>query len=96
MGRPDNISKTVRIPADLVEYVEGQEGSNFSQKLVGVLEEYRGGDRLREDRIAYYERVLSERRKSLKDVTDKLYKADDLLRCITDALRDAGSGEQGG
>jgi len=86
----DNISKTVRLPADLVNYIDQQEGSNFSQKLVGILVDYQKGDKIRKDTLAYYNRAVSERRQSLKDVTDKLYRADVLLRRITDALKDAG------
>lgn len=91
----DNISKTVRLPADLVDYINRQEGSNFSQKLVNILEEYRHGDELRRERLAFYDCLLSERREALKEVTDKLYNAGVLLHRITDALKDAVSEDQG-
>lgn len=37
------IQKSVRLPADLVDYVELCEGETFTEKLVGILLDYRDG-----------------------------------------------------
>lgn len=37
------IQKSVRLPADLVDYIESCSGSTFTEKLVGILEDYRDG-----------------------------------------------------
>jgi hypothetical protein len=87
----DNVSKTVRLPPELVSYVDSQEGNNFSSKLISVLEEYKSGEQIRSSSISYYDRAISERRKKLNEVTDDLYKASNLLRRITSALNDVDS-----
>lgn len=69
MGNMDKtVSKTIRLPLDLVEYIELQDGENFSQQLQGILNDYRRGDADRKKRLAEYRRSIDRYR----DVYDRL------------------------
>ena len=48
------ISKTVRMPADLVKFIESKPGDNFSQQLLGILDDYRNGDQIRQKELQNY------------------------------------------
>ena len=61
------ISKSVRIPKDMVDFIERQEGITFSEKLLGVLDEYRNGDADRQKRLQEYEAQLESKRRTLRD-----------------------------
>ncbi|MDE5894346.1 MAG: hypothetical protein K2H45_15640 [Acetatifactor sp.] len=43
MVSSDLVQKSVRLPVDLVDYIESCNGSTFTEKLVGILEDYRDG-----------------------------------------------------
>ena len=43
----DLIKKSIRLPADLDEYVNSQKGTTWTDKLCRILEEYRSGDETR-------------------------------------------------
>lgn len=43
MADNSSVQKSVRLSAELVEYIESCEGADFSKKLVGILDDYRFG-----------------------------------------------------
>lgn len=54
------ISKTIRLPLSLVQYIDQAPGDNFSQKLVGLLEDYQHGDEDRQRRLESYQRDIRQ------------------------------------
>ena len=62
MNVPSSVSKSVRLPCDLVDFIESQEGSNFSEKLLGILHEYRFGDEERQRMLASYRNDITRYR----------------------------------
>lgn len=52
------ISKTVRLPVYLVEFIEAQEGSTFTEKLQGVLNDARCGDSDYQIKLTHYKRQV--------------------------------------
>lgn len=53
------ISKSIRLPDYLVEFIEAQEGDNFSEKLLGILYDYRCGDTDRQMMLQSYRRDIA-------------------------------------
>lgn len=63
----------MRLPPDIVEYIEQQEGDTFTSKLVTLLREVRDGDQERAENLAWYESTLKERYKKLEELDDDIY-----------------------
>ena len=63
----------MRLPSDIVEYIEQQEGDTFTSKLVTLLREVRDGDQERAENLAWYESTLKERYKKLEELDDDIY-----------------------
>ena len=55
MRRSDLIQKSIRFPADLVQWIEDREGIDFSKKLVELLLEVKDGEASRLKRIQQLE-----------------------------------------
>lgn len=68
----ETLQKTVRLPAELVDYVESQEGRDFSKKLVTLLNDIREGDDNRCRVIAHYNKVVAERSQQLRMISRTL------------------------
>lgn len=64
----------MRLPSDIVEYIEQQEGDTFTSKLVTLLREVRDGDQERAENLAWYESTLKERYKKLEELDDDIYR----------------------
>lgn len=69
----DLIKKSIRLPADLDEYVGSQKGTTWTDKLCRILEEYRSGDETRAEELAYYEKHMAANRKKLREQDDQIY-----------------------
>lgn len=69
----DLVTKSMRLPSDIVEYIEQQEGDTFTSKLVTLLREVRDGDQERAENLACYESTLKERYKKLEELDDDIY-----------------------
>lgn len=54
------ISKTIRIPSDLLEFIETQPGDTFSAKLIGLVNEFRQGDEIRKFKLENYNRTIKQ------------------------------------
>ena len=59
------VQKSVRIPIDLVEFVNNQSGADFSKKLVAILAEYKDGELERKLMIQRYDELIAERKNYL-------------------------------
>lgn len=70
----DLVTKSMRLPSDIVEYIEQQEGDTFTSKLVTLLREVRDGDQERAENLAWYESTLKERYKKLEELDDDIYR----------------------
>ncbi|MDE7254274.1 MAG: hypothetical protein K2O32_15215 [Acetatifactor sp.] len=91
MTRNDKlVSKSVRLPADLVSMVEQAEGRDFSKKLVRVLEEYRDGDETRKEIIEEYDALVESRRNQLQHYSDRIMQASRISAACA-GLIEAGS-----
>ena len=66
------VSKSVRLPESLIEYIELQEGGSFSSKLVHYLMECRSGEAERRKNLEFYDKMIAERQDKLKTSTDNL------------------------
>ena len=69
----DLVTKSMRLPPAIVEYVEQQPGDTFTSKLVTLLREVRDGDQERAENLAWYESTLKERYKKLEELDDDIY-----------------------
>lgn len=54
------ISKTIRLPSDLLEFIETQPGDTFSAKLIGLVNEFRQGDEIRKVKLKHYNRTIKQ------------------------------------
>lgn len=70
MSKNDLVSKSVRLPSDLVEFVEAWEGKDFTSKLINLLEELRSGAEQREVDIQNYRGYID----NLRQRIDAYYK----------------------
>lgn len=93
------VSRTVRFPEDIIAYIDAQEGTNFSKKLVGILYEYKDGDALRAERMARYDRYIGEQRELLQGLTDRACDVSRICRDLEDIsgrVRDISDSLPGG
>ncbi len=74
-GRSDLVSKSVRLPSDLVAFIEQSEGKDFSKKLIGILEDYISGDDSRQSDIKEYNRLVEMRSAELQRYSKNIYEA---------------------
>lgn len=80
------ISKSLRLPSDVVDYVEQQPGDTFTSKLVTLLREVRDGDQQRAENLAWYESTLKERYQKLEDLNDDIYRIQVILMHLYHAV----------
>lgn len=69
------VSKSVRIPVELVDYIELQEGYTFSDKLITLLDDVKNGDAKRRKMISEYDKQIDLRKQKLKELSDNMYEA---------------------
>lgn len=74
------IQKSVRLPADIVEYIEAQEGKGFTDKMTNLLYEVMNGDERRRELIEEYDRLIQERRIRLGELSNKVNGASVLVK----------------
>lgn len=74
------IQKSVRIPSNLVEFVDSQPGADFSKKLIGILTEYKNGELERKLMLQRYDEQIAERSKRLDTLMQKVNSASMIAR----------------
>ena len=80
------ISKSIRLPSDVVDYVEQQPGDTFTSKLVTLLREVRDGDQQRAENLAWYESTLKEKWQKLEELNDDIYRIQLILMHLHHAV----------
>ena len=80
------ISKSLRLPSDVVDYVEQQPGDTFTSKLVTLLREVRDGDQQRAENLAWYESTLKEKWQKLEELNDDIYRIQVILMHLHHAV----------
>lgn len=80
------ISKSLRLPSDVVDYVEQQPGDTFTFKLVTLLREVRDGDQQRAENLAWYESTLKEKWQKLEELNDDIYRIQLILMHLHHAV----------
>lgn len=80
------ISKSLRLPSDVVDYVEQQPGDTFTSKLVTLLREVRDGDQQRAENLAWYESTLKEKWQKLEELNDDIYRIQLILMHLHHAV----------
>ena len=87
----DLIKKSIRISAELDEYVGSQKGRTWTDKLCRILEEYRSGAETRAEDLAYYEQRMAANRKKIQEQDDQIYTVARALDHLHRALDDLNS-----
>lgn len=87
----DLIKKSIRLPADLDEYVNSQKGATWTDKLCRILEEYRSGDETRAEYMADYEKRMAANRKKIQEQNSQIYTVARSLDHLHSALEDLNS-----
>lgn len=87
----DLIKKSIRLPADLDEYVNSQNGTTWTDKLCRILEEYRSGDETRAEKLAYYEQRMKANRQKISEQDSQIYTVARSLDHLHRALEDLNS-----
>lgn len=65
------VSRTVRFPEDIIAYIDAQEGTNFSKKLISLIHEHKDGDAERAGRMAQYDRYIAGQQERLQDLVER-------------------------
>lgn len=87
----DLIKKSIRLPADLDEYVNSQKGTTWTDKLCRILEDYRSGDETRAEYMADYEKRMAANRKKIQEQNSQIYTVARSLDHLHRALEDLNS-----
>lgn len=87
----DLIKKSIRLPADLDEYVNSQKGKTWTDKLCRILEDYRSADEAGAEELAYYEKRMAANRKKIQEQDDQIYTVARALDHLHRALDDLNS-----
>lgn len=80
------IQKSVRLPVELIVFIEAQEGRDFSKKLINLLHEVREGDAERQETLQEYEKMIRFSRRDLDELRHKIYNANEILRRLSSLL----------
>lgn len=83
------VSKTVRIPEELVAFVEARPGDTFTEKLVGLLDDLANGEDKRLDDLAFLDKQIEDRRAKLSGYWELVAKVNNLehtYRLLLNAL----------
>lgn len=72
----DLVPKSVRLPADIVDFVDGQSGKDWTQKLVNLITDYRDGELERARELDSYERTIIANRDYIKSQQNVIHGVD--------------------
>ena len=68
--RSNKITKSIRLTPEQVAYIDSLPGKDFTAKLSGYLEECRKGEKARCKQIAYYDKLIENRKKEIQAMND--------------------------
>ena len=87
----DLVKKSIRLPADLDEYVNSQKGTTWTDKLCRILEDYRSGDETRAEELADFEQRMEANRKMIQEQNSQIYTVARSLDHLHRAIEDLNS-----
>lgn len=87
------VQKSVRIPADLLEFVNNQPGADFSKKLVAILTEYKDGEIERKLMIQRYDEQLADRKQRLDTIVTDINRVTRIHLRVLDLIKEVESAE---
>lgn len=80
------ISKSLRLPSDVIDYVEQQPGDTFTFKLVTLLREVKDGDQKRAEMLEYYESTIEANRQKIEKQNQEIYQIQRVLMHLHHAV----------
>ena len=84
---PDElVRKSVRLPSEMVDFIESLSGKDFTQKLLNLIREYRDGESQRQESIACYEQLVKANRDKLNEQSDTIFRISRILLHLQKAL----------
>ena len=69
----DLVTKSMRLPPDIVEYIEQQEGDTFTAKFIDLVYEIMNGDKQRAENLAWYESTIEANRQKIAKQNQEIY-----------------------
>lgn len=82
----DLVTKSMRLPSDIVDYVEQQPGDTFTSKLVTLLREVKDGDQQRAENLAWYESTIEANRQKIAKQNEEIYQIQRVLLHLQHAV----------
>lgn len=75
----DLVTKSMRLPPDIVEYIEQQEGDTFTAKFIDLVYEIMNGDKQRAENLAWYESTIEANRQMIAKQNQEIYQIQRVL-----------------
>ena len=75
----DLVTKSMRLPPDIVDYIEQQEGDTFTAKFIDLVYEIMNGDKQRAENLAWYESTIEANRQKLAKQNQEIYQIQRVL-----------------
>ena len=69
----------MRLPPDIVEYIEQQEGDTFTAKFIDLVYEIMNGDKQRAENLAWYESTIEANRQKIAKQNQEIYQIQRVL-----------------
>lgn len=94
MVKNSMVQKSVRLPQDLIDFVEQQPGKDFSKKLLGILTECRDGALERQLMLQRYDEQIAERRNRLDTLMQKINSLSMISRRVDALISEVDTAEK--
>ena len=75
----DLVTKSMRLPPDIVDYIEQQEGDTFTAKFIELVYEIMNGDKQRAENLAWYESTIEANRQKIAKQNQEIYQIQRVL-----------------
>lgn len=75
----DLVTKSMRLPPDIVDYIEQQEGDTFTAKFIDLVYEIMYGDKQRAENLAWYESTIEANRQKIAKQNQEIYQIQRVL-----------------
>lgn len=75
----DLVTKSMRLPPDIVDYIEQQEGDTFTAKFIDLVYEIMNGDKQRAENLAWYEGTIEANRQKIAKQNQEIYQIQRVL-----------------
>lgn len=82
----DLVTKSMRLPPDIVDYIEQQEGDTFTAKFIDLVYEIMNGDKQRAENLAWYESTIEANRQKIEKQNQEIYQIQRVLMHLHHAV----------